>query len=69
VPVLLLVLLLGTLAWLWWRWRTTTLTRDCRWRLDRAAGPGHWRCAACGAETDLAPGREPRDCLRPRGQQ
>jgi succinate dehydrogenase / fumarate reductase iron-sulfur subunit len=30
--------------------------------------PGHWRCAACGAECDLAVGQEPRDCLRvPRG--
>jgi len=66
VPVLLLILLLGVLAFLWWRWRTATLTRECRWRLDRTGGPGHWHCASCGAETDLPPGDEPRQCLRPR---
>jgi hypothetical protein len=66
VPVLLL-LGLGVLAYLWWRWRTTTLTRECRWREDRVAGPGHWRCAACGAETITA--GEPRACLKPQGQQ
>jgi hypothetical protein len=69
VPILLLILLAGVLAYLVWRWRTTTLTRACRWRLDRTGGPGHWRCAACGAETDLPDGGTPRDCLKLRGQQ
>ncbi|WP_413868771.1 hypothetical protein [Albidovulum sp.] len=61
MPLLLLALLLAVVLYLWLARRGTTLTRDCRWRLDRAGGPRHYRCAACGAETD---GR-PRDCLRP----
>ncbi|MCG7622017.1 hypothetical protein [Epibacterium sp. Ofav1-8] len=47
MPVLLILLLLGTLTYLYWRRRTTTLTRNCRWRQDRRAGG--WRCAFCGA--------------------
>jgi hypothetical protein len=66
MAIVLILLGIGVFLWLAWRWRTTTLTRDCRWRLDRSVGPGHWRCAACGAETELAPGRVPRDCLKPR---
>ena len=66
---LLILLGIGVFAWLAWRWRTTTLTRECRWRLDRTQGPGHWRCAACGAETDLPDGAAPRDCLKRRAQQ
>jgi LSD1 subclass zinc finger protein len=66
VPLLLILLGLGVLAYLWWRWRRTTLTRECRWRLDRTKGAGHWRCAACGAVADLAPGEEPKRCLGPR---
>ena len=64
MALVLLLLLIGAFAFLWWRWRTTTLTRDCRWRLDRAGGPGHWRCAACGAETGLQEGEAPKRCLR-----
>ncbi|MBE2275000.1 MAG: hypothetical protein IAE87_01755 [Rhodobacteraceae bacterium] len=68
MPVLLILLLAGVVVFLWLTQRNSTLTRDCRWRLDRATAPGHWRCAACGAECDLAVGQEPRDCLRvPRG--
>ena len=60
MPLLLLILLGGVLVWSAWRYRTTTLTRDCRWREDRMRGL--WRCAFCGAE---APGPAmPRDCLR-----
>lgn len=62
MPLLLLVLLAGVLLYLWLARRGTTLTRACRWRLDRTRGPEHYRCAACGAEAE---GR-PRDCLRPR---
>lgn len=58
--VLLVFLGVGVFAYLWWRWRMTTLTRDCRWREDRTAGG--WRCAYCGAtQTEAA---EPRHCLR-----
>lgn len=60
MPVLLLILLVGVLAYLGWRRTTTTLTRDCRWRADRAKG--HWRCAFCGAETESD--GPPRHCLR-----
>lgn len=49
---------------LWFMRRRSSLTRDCLWRLDRATGPTHWRCAACGAEMDLPAGGSPRDCLR-----
>ncbi|WP_022702466.1 hypothetical protein [Pseudorhodobacter ferrugineus] len=63
MPLLLLILLLGTLAYMWLSRRNSTLTRHCRWRLDRTGGPNHYRCAACNAEMDTA-GKPPRDCLR-----
>lgn len=59
---LLVLLLIGVLVYGWWRWRFTTLTRDCRWRQDRAAGD--WVCAACGARTTTKRGAAPRECLR-----
>ncbi|MBC2834277.1 hypothetical protein [Paragemmobacter straminiformis] len=65
MPLLLLFLLLGTLAYMWLARRNATLTRHCRWRLDRTTGPTAWRCAACGAETTAPQGKSPRDCLRP----
>ncbi|MCB1364354.1 MAG: hypothetical protein KDK02_09540 [Rhodobacteraceae bacterium] len=62
MPVLLIVLALGVFAYLYWRHRSTTLTRDCRWRQDRRRGI--WRCAFCGAQK---PGTQaPRVCLRPK---
>jgi hypothetical protein len=66
MPILLLLLLLGVLLYLWLSRRNSTLTRDCRWRLDRSGGEERYRCAACGAETVTAKGRQPRDCLRQR---
>lgn len=66
MPLLLLALLLGVLLYMWLSRRNATLTRACRWRLDRTGGPNHYRCAACRAETDTAPGKEPRECLRQR---
>lgn len=69
MPLLLLLLLAGVLLFAWASRRNSTLTRACRWRLDRARGAGHWRCAACGAECDLPPGAEPRHCLRGGGPQ
>ncbi|NND43424.1 MAG: hypothetical protein HKO04_15255 [Silicimonas sp.] len=60
VPLLIL-LLLGVLAYGWWRWRFTTLTPLCRWRQDRASGD--WVCATCGARTETD-GKAPRACLR-----
>ncbi|MFO1203217.1 MAG: hypothetical protein U1E58_11340 [Tabrizicola sp.] len=61
MPLLLLILAVAVYLYLWHRWRTTTLTRNCRWRLDRSIAPDFWRCVACGA---TARGVEPRDCLR-----
>ncbi len=61
-PIVIIAILLG----MWWMRRGSTLTRECRWREERGAGPGHFRCAACGAEAALAPGQRPRDCLRPK---
>ena len=66
VPILLVVLLVGVLAYMWVVRRGLTLTRDCRWRLDRTVGVDHWRCAACGAAVTVASGKRPKDCLRPR---
>lgn len=63
MPILLLILAVGVYLYLWHQWRTTTLTRDCRWRLDRSVAPDFWHCAVCKAE---ARGAEPRDCLRGR---
>ena len=62
MPVILIVLLVGVVLYLWWQYRTTTLTRDCRWRQNKARGV--WHCAYCGAET--ASETAPRDCMRPR---
>jgi hypothetical protein len=63
MPLLLLLLGISVFLYLWLTRRNSTLTRDCRWREDRAAGL--WRCAACGAECRPEKG-PPRDCLRPR---
>jgi len=61
MPLLLLLLAVSVYLYLWLSRRKSTLTRNCRWRLDRREAPDFWRCAACGA---TARGREPRDCLR-----
>lgn len=65
VPILIPLLLIGVFAVLWFTRRGSTLTRVCRWRLGRAAGPEVWRCAVCGAVTTSA--RAPRHCLRDAG--
>ena len=39
---------------MWLMRRGSTLTRECRWRAE--GGGGRFRCAACGAVCDLAPG-------------
>jgi hypothetical protein len=61
MPLLLLVLLFGTLLYMSLSRRnfTLTLTRTCR--LDRTGGEDHH---VCGAVADLPPGKTPRDCLR-----
>lgn len=70
MPVFLILGLIAFFVLSWWWHRSRTLTRDCRWREDRtrAHDGGHFfHCVACGAETHLPNGAEPRDCLR--GQQ
>jgi hypothetical protein len=64
MPLLLLFLALAVYGYLWLSRRNSTLTRDCRWRLDRSAGLASYRCAACGAECTVARGKSPRHCLR-----
>jgi hypothetical protein len=61
-PLVIVAVLVG----MWLMRRGSTLTRDCRWREDRAEGPGHFRCAACGATCVVPLGERPRDCLRER---
>ncbi|MCI5109348.1 MAG: hypothetical protein MRY75_02245 [Marivita sp.] len=61
MPILLILLLFGVLAYLYWRHKTTTLTRECRWRRTAA---GQWRCAFCGAE--MTSETSPVVCLRRR---
>ncbi|MES2843441.1 MAG: hypothetical protein V4747_00245 [Pseudomonadota bacterium] len=65
MPVLLLLLLLSVLLYLWITRRNSTLTRACRWRLDRSLGPTSYRCVACGALCDPGPNKRPNHCLRP----
>lgn len=62
MPVLLLILLVAVFAYAWVARRGSTLTRACRWRLDRALGPQSYRCAACGAVVEAA--GPPNQCLR-----
>jgi hypothetical protein len=43
--------------------------RACRWRMDKTRdrdGLRFFRCAACGAEMLVQPGRMPQDCRDPR---
>jgi len=61
MPLLLLLLGASVFLYLWITRRNSTLTRNCRWRLDRSVAPDHWHCVACGA---TAGGAEPKDCLR-----
>ena len=48
MPLLLLVLAVSVFLYLWLSRRNSTLTRNCRWRLDRRVAPDAWRCVACG---------------------
>ena len=63
MPLLLLALVLGVFVYFVWRAKTSSLTRDCRWRQNRS--DGLWRCAYCGAEK--AGEDMPRQCLRGQG--
>ena len=65
MPLLFLLGLGAVFLYMWISRRRSSLTRQCLWRLDRTVGPGHFRCAACGASCDLPPGQQPRQCLNP----
>ena len=61
---LILILAFGAFAYLTWKYRLTTLTRNCRWRMDRDAGV--WRCAYCNEQVALeTPDRAPTLCMDP----
>ena len=64
MPLLLLVLVVAVFVYAWLARRNSTLTRNCRWRLDRRLGPSQYHCAACGARCDPGVGQVPRQCLR-----
>lgn len=60
LPVLIVVLVL-----LAWQRRTSTLRRECRWRLNRLDGERWHLCAACSARVQVSDGNAPRHCLAP----
>ena len=64
MAILLIFLGLGVLCYLVWKRRLTTLTRNCRWRLDRDAGV--WTCAYCEQSVEIGPTEtEPTMCMDP----
>jgi hypothetical protein len=64
MPLLLLLLGISVFGYAWISRRNSSLTRACKWRLDRRLGPSQYRCIACNALCDPGTGRSPRDCLR-----
>lgn len=64
MPLLLLVLAVSVFVYGWLERRNSTLTRSCRWRLDRRLGPSQYRCASCGAVCDTGSAQPPRQCLQ-----
>lgn len=61
--ILLVFLLAGVVAYFVWRSRTSTLTRQCRWRADRTVSANYYHCLACGGEIKTGDGRAPRTCM------
>ncbi|MES2432691.1 MAG: hypothetical protein V4586_02570 [Pseudomonadota bacterium] len=64
MPLLLLVLVVAVFVYAWLARRNSTLTRSCRWRLDRRLGASQYRCVGCGATCDTGSARLPQHCLR-----
>jgi hypothetical protein len=61
MPLLLLILLAGVMAYFVWRSRTSSLSRNCRWRQQKAQD--RWQCLYCGALQEG--GGTPRACRNP----
>lgn len=64
MPLVLVLLLVAVFGYLWIARRKSSLTRTCRWRLDRTLGANTHRCAACGAVCMMPAGQSPNACLR-----
>lgn len=60
MPLVLIILVVALIV-MFYRFKTTSLTRNCRWRQDRAQGA--WRCSYCGAEQPDT-GKPPTICAR-----
>lgn len=60
---ILLVLLVIVLVMVAWQRRNSTLTRNCRWRLNRLDGDGCYTCVSCGAKMQTSDGKTPTRCL------
>ncbi|KCV81606.1 hypothetical protein ATO10_11857 [Actibacterium atlanticum] len=59
MPLVLIILIVALIV-MFYRFKTTSLTRNCRWREDRAEAC--WRCAFCGARQEGA--AVPKRCLQ-----
>ncbi|KIC16977.1 hypothetical protein RA20_16320 [Leisingera sp. ANG-Vp] len=59
--VLLFVLAIGVFCYFLWRRFAMNLTRNCRWRQERAQA--RWRCSFCGAVDEGT--ESPRICRNP----
>ncbi|PHQ93977.1 MAG: hypothetical protein COB40_13215 [Marinosulfonomonas sp.] len=59
---LFIPLIIVVIALMFYRFKTSRLTRDCRWRQDRARGL--YVCAFCGAEIACENDKAPNICLR-----
>lgn len=60
MPLVLIILVVALIV-MFYRFKTTSLTRNCRWRQDRAQGV--WRCSYCGADLPDQ-GKPPTLCAR-----
>ncbi|MBK0328636.1 hypothetical protein I5535_15200 [Rhodobacteraceae bacterium F11138] len=61
--ILLVPLGIALLIWVYWHNRHSTLTRNCRWRANRATAPGWYVCVSCGGKMQTDDGAPPRVCV------
>jgi DNA-directed RNA polymerase subunit RPC12/RpoP len=59
---LVLIIAVVAFALMYYRYRTSGLSRNCRWR--RINDRNEYECAYCGAKTFAKPGKTPDICLR-----